>query len=272
VSSDHGTPSDGFESVVAGWRREGGVPQWPDFEGPPDTDGDPPVERSPGSDAAAAADGWAPDGWDEGDDAAGAAAAAPGGDDGGVRDAPVDRRRAEDGGAARDTDDANSAGRGHAGPAGRTRDRPGTEPGDGQTSGSRAGEDDPGRGRRVTGSGQTGASRSGRFLGNAGRGIERGPAADPLDDDDDHFVPGEPPPLPRLTLPFAIGLMLLALGAVLIWAPGWVGVPQVYGLPLGLVSMAAGLGWLVLRLWPDPDGAGPPLGHDPDDPDDGAIV
>ncbi len=24
-----------------------------------------------------------------------------------------------------------------------------------------------------------------------------------------------------------------------------------YGLPLGLVAIAAGLGWLVLRLWPD---------------------
>jgi hypothetical protein len=84
--------------------------------------------------------------------------------------------------------------------------------------------------------------------------------------DDEHFIPPEPPPLPRLGPPAMVGLVLLALGLVLIIAPGWVGVPLAYGLPLGLLGLAAGLGWLVLRLWPDPpnDGA--------DDGDDGAVV
>ena len=48
------------------------------------------------------------------------------------------------------------------------------------------------------------------------------------------------------------GSRSIGLGLVLVAVPGWVGVPQVYSLPLGLVAIAAGLGWLVLRLWPDP--------------------
>jgi hypothetical protein len=83
----------------------------------------------------------------------------------------------------------------------------------------------------------------------------------------DHFVPPEPPPLPRLGPPALVGLVLLALGLVLVTAPGWVGIPEPYGLPLGLVALAAGLGWLVLRLWPDP-----PSRHGGDGDDDGAVV
>ncbi len=97
------------------------------------------------------------------------------------------------------------------------------------------------------------------------------PAPDPLTDE--HFVPPEPPPLPRLGPPMLVGLTLIALGLVLVTFPGWVGVPQVYGLPLGLVAIAAGLGWLVLRLWPDRDDVPPPLYlDDPDDPDGGAVL
>lgn len=95
---------------------------------------------------------------------------------------------------------------------------------------------------------------------------------DPLADE--HFVPPEPPPLPRIGPPMLVGLTLIGLGLVLVTFPGWVGVPQVYGLPLGLVAIAAGLGWLVLRLWPDhSDGTPPPLYlDDPDDPDGGAVL
>jgi hypothetical protein len=96
-------------------------------------------------------------------------------------------------------------------------------------------------------------------------------AADPLVDD--HFVPPEPPPLPRLGPPILVGLTLIALGLVLVTFPGWVGVPQVYGLPLGLVAIASGLGWLVLRLWPDTSDGSPPIYlDDPDDPDGGAVL
>jgi hypothetical protein len=83
--------------------------------------------------------------------------------------------------------------------------------------------------------------------------------------EDEHYVPPEPPPLPRLGPPAIVGLVLLALGLILVLAPNWVGVGPAYGLPLGLLTLAAGLGWLVLRLWPDPPE--PPSGSD-----DGAII
>jgi hypothetical protein len=101
----------------------------------------------------------------------------------------------------------------------------------------------------------------------AGALFEPRPA--PLPDparDDEHFVPPEPPPLPRLGPPALVGLVLLGVGLVLIIAPDWIGVPSPYGLPLGLLGLAAGLGWLVLRLWPDPPDKAK------DDGDDGAVV
>ena len=89
----------------------------------------------------------------------------------------------------------------------------------------------------------------------------------PVLPEDEHYIPPEPPPLPRLGPPALVGLVLLALGLVLVLVPQWVGVGPAYGLPLGLLSLAAGLGWLVLRLWPDPPDALPP-----DEDDDGAVI
>jgi len=81
-----------------------------------------------------------------------------------------------------------------------------------------------------------------------------------IDDRLDHFVPPEPPPLPRIGPPALVGFALLALGLTLVTAPEIVGISSVYGLPLGLLALASGLGWLVLRLWP-----GPPDDLDDDD-------
>ncbi|MFC4943455.1 hypothetical protein [Pseudonocardia sp. GCM10023141] len=93
------------------------------------------------------------------------------------------------------------------------------------------------------------------------------PLAKPAPVEDEHFVPPEPPPLPRLGPPAFVGIGLLVLGLVLIISPGWVGVAPIYGLPLGLLGLAAGLGWLVLRLWPDS-----PESIEPDEDDDGAVL
>jgi hypothetical protein len=84
--------------------------------------------------------------------------------------------------------------------------------------------------------------------------------------DEEHFVPPEPPPLPRLGPPVAVGLVLLVLGLLLLIAPQVVGLGDSVGLPLGLVTVSLGLGWLVLRAWhgqrPDED----------DQYDDGAVI
>jgi hypothetical protein len=98
--------------------------------------------------------------------------------------------------------------------------------------------------------------------------FEPTPPAVDEQEDEGHFVPPEPPPLPRIGPPAMVGLALLALGLVLVITPGWVGVPEPYGLPLGLLALASGLGWLVLRLWPDPPGDDWPA----DDDDDGAVL
>lgn len=84
---------------------------------------------------------------------------------------------------------------------------------------------------------------------------------------DEHFVPPEPPPLPRIGPPAVVGLALLAFGLILLIAPSVLGVTSDLGLPLGLLGLASGLGWLVLRLWPSP----PPAG-DGDGEDDGAVL
>lgn len=91
-------------------------------------------------------------------------------------------------------------------------------------------------------------------------------AVSPPPPHEEHFVPPEPPPLPRLGPPALVGLTLITLGLVLVVTPGWLGVAEPYGLPLGLVGLASGLGWLVLRLWPDPPD------HDDHGYDDGAVL
>ena len=73
-------------------------------------------------------------------------------------------------------------------------------------------------------------------------------AAAPVDEDDDHFVPPEPPPLPR-PQPATVGAVLLfALGILLLTVPGVIGLTDQYGLPLGLLSMTGAIVWLVARL------------------------
>lgn len=83
-------------------------------------------------------------------------------------------------------------------------------------------------------------------------------------DPEDHYHPPEPPPLPRPGPPAVVGGGLIAVGLLLCVAPGLVGVGGTWPLPLGLVLIAAGLGWLLLRLWsPDTD-------EGPDPWDDGS--
>jgi len=84
--------------------------------------------------------------------------------------------------------------------------------------------------------------------------------------EDEHYVPPEPPPLPRLGLSSLLGLALLVVGVVLLAVPGLLGGPVGLGIVPGLLAMTAGLGWLVFGLRRGRD-EGPAT-----DPDDGAIL
>jgi hypothetical protein len=66
-------------------------------------------------------------------------------------------------------------------------------------------------------------------------------------EEDGHFVPPEPPPLPRLRAGTLFGILLMAVGVLLLAGPQLIGLAPRVATPLSLVSLAAGIGWLVLR-------------------------
>jgi hypothetical protein len=74
-------------------------------------------------------------------------------------------------------------------------------------------------------------------------------------DDEDHYVPPEPPPFPVLRASTIAALGLFVLGIVLLVAPGIFGLESRIGTPLSLVALCAGVGWLILRMrnTPPPD-------------------
>jgi hypothetical protein len=74
-------------------------------------------------------------------------------------------------------------------------------------------------------------------------------------EDEGHYVPPEPPPLPRLRAGTIFGILLLAIGVLLLAGPQLIGLEPRIATPLSLVSMAAGIGWLILRMrqGPPPD-------------------
>lgn len=84
------------------------------------------------------------------------------------------------------------------------------------------------------------------------------------DEEEEHFVPPEPPPLP-IPKPGALaGVGIVGLGLVVLLVPGLAGLSTTAQLPLGLVLISAGIGWLLFRLRRTPP-------TDPDE-DDGAQV
>ncbi|RZQ63187.1 hypothetical protein [Amycolatopsis suaedae] len=79
------------------------------------------------------------------------------------------------------------------------------------------------------------------------------------DDPDDHYVPPEPPPLPRPRKGAFVVLLFLVLGLLLLIAPSVIGLAAAIATPLGLLALAAGIALLLLRVK-----QGPPDGADPD--------
>lgn len=80
----------------------------------------------------------------------------------------------------------------------------------------------------------------------------------PDDGDEEHFEPPDPPPLPVPSPRTLGGLLLLAAGVLLLIRPGLLSLSENVGTPLGLLTVTAGIGWLVLGL----RGGPPPEGWD----------
>jgi hypothetical protein len=74
-------------------------------------------------------------------------------------------------------------------------------------------------------------------------------------EEDEHFVPPDPPPLPRLRAGTLFGILLMAVGVLLLAGPQLIGLAPRVATPLSLVSLAAGIGWLVLRTRKGPPGS-----------------
>lgn len=88
----------------------------------------------------------------------------------------------------------------------------------------------------------------------AAQSLDHAGADEPAEEE--HYVPPDPPPLPRLRPGTIFGIVLLAIGVFLLAAPTVIGLGPRIATPLALISMAAGIGWLVLRMrqGPPPDG------------------
>ncbi|KAA5826784.1 DUF308 domain-containing protein [Saccharopolyspora hirsuta] len=93
---------------------------------------------------------------------------------------------------------------------------------------------------------------------------ESGPRdwAPTADEEDEHYVPPEPPPLPTPRPTTLIGIAVVVVGVLFALVPGLAGLSSTITLPLGLVLISGGIGWLLLRL------RQPPRSSD----DDGAQV
>jgi hypothetical protein len=66
--------------------------------------------------------------------------------------------------------------------------------------------------------------------------------------DEGHYVPPEPPPLPRLRPVTILALILVVCGVVILVAPGIVGLDPRIGTPISLLTLVCGFGLLFLRI------------------------
>ncbi|GAA3361517.1 DUF308 domain-containing protein [Saccharopolyspora gregorii] len=66
--------------------------------------------------------------------------------------------------------------------------------------------------------------------------------------DEGHYEPPEPPPMPRPGIATVGGILLVVLGMTLLLVPGLVGLGATAALPIGLVAVSGGIGWLLFRM------------------------
>jgi hypothetical protein len=72
------------------------------------------------------------------------------------------------------------------------------------------------------------------------------------EEDEGHFVPPEPPPLPKPRASTIGGISLVLVGVLLLAAPGLAGAASTVSLPLGLVAISGGIGWLLFQMRQSP--------------------
>ncbi|MFI7674417.1 hypothetical protein [Actinophytocola sp. NPDC049390] len=82
--------------------------------------------------------------------------------------------------------------------------------------------------------------------------------------DEDHYVPPEPPPLPKLRPMTIVALVLIVLGVVLLVVPTLIGLDARIATPIALLSIISGGVMLLLRPRNTP--------KNPDARDDGAQI
>ncbi|GAB3584604.1 hypothetical protein GCM10027445_61010 [Amycolatopsis endophytica] len=76
--------------------------------------------------------------------------------------------------------------------------------------------------------------------------------------DEEHYVPPEPPPLPRPGKGAFVVLLFFVAGLLLLIVPGVVGISTTVATPLGILALATAIALLLLRVKqgpPDGDGA-----------------
>ena len=66
--------------------------------------------------------------------------------------------------------------------------------------------------------------------------------------DDEHYVPPEPPPLPRLRPMTIVALILIFAGLGLLITPNVIGLDVRIGTPIALLALVCGFGLLFLRI------------------------
>jgi hypothetical protein len=82
--------------------------------------------------------------------------------------------------------------------------------------------------------------------------------------DEEHYVPPEPPPLPRLRPLTIVALAMIVLGVVLLIIPTLIGLDARIATPIALLAVTCGGGMLLLRARRNP--------KDPEARDDGAQI
>ena len=116
--------------------------------------------------------------------------------------------------------------------------------------------DEAGTDNLKTGDANTGEPSPVDLLGkNSADDTPSEPEDEPVQREDEHYVPPEPPPFPVLRASTIAALGLFVLGILLLVAPGIFGLHSRVGTPLSLVALCAGVGWLILRMrnTPPPD-------------------